>query len=73
MSKCEREFTPVILTDEQLEIVSGGGDSTNPEPWCGAPRPVFGKGGVGETPDPMARCGNLHVVVTPWPNPGQGQ
>ena len=61
MSKSDR----AVLTDEELEIVSGGGlvDPSNPTPWCGAPRPVSG-GGLGEPADPVLRCGtHPHVVL----------
>ena len=61
MSNSNRECNAVALTDDQLDIVSGGGDSFNNAPWCGSP--IHIGGGVGETPDPDARCGKYPIVL----------
>jgi hypothetical protein len=56
MLKTTREYT--ALTDEQLEIVSGGGfvDFINGVPWCGTHPPVSGGGGWGPG-SPNVPCG----------------
>lgn len=59
MSKSERERTPEVLTDEQLEKVSGGAFVSNVPLVISAPV----EGGVGESPDPGVRCGTHPGVI----------
>ena len=59
MSKSERECTPQVLTDEQLEKVSGGEFVSNVPLVISAPV----EGGLGEIPDPALRCGAHPGVI----------
>jgi hypothetical protein len=59
MSKSEPECIPNALTDEQLEKVSGGEFVANVPLVISAPV----VGGLGEQPDPAARCGTHPPVI----------
>jgi hypothetical protein len=59
MSKGEPERTAETLTDEQLEKVSGGEFVSHVPLVISAPV----VGGLGEQPDPAARCGTHPPVI----------
>jgi hypothetical protein len=59
MSNSERECTPVVLTDEQLEIVCGGEFTLHTPLVISAPV----QGGPGEWIDPALRCGTHPGVI----------
>ena len=60
MSKSERECTPAVLTDEQLEKISGGEFVSNVPLVISAPV----EGGLGEyDPNSAPRCGTHPGVI----------